>query len=37
MGKHIVVIPGDGIGREVTDAAVEILKRQMKSTIGFHL
>lgn len=26
MGKHIVVIPGDGIGREVTDAAVEILK-----------
>lgn len=33
MGKHIVVIPGDGIGREVTDAAVEILKRQMKSII----
>lgn len=27
MGKHIVVIPGDGIGREVTDAAVEILKK----------
>lgn len=26
MGKHIVVIPGDGIGREVTDAAVGILK-----------
>lgn len=27
MGKHIVVIPGDGIGREVTDAAVEIFKK----------
>lgn len=27
MGKHIVVIPGDGIGREVTDATVEILKK----------
>lgn len=27
MGKHIVVIPGDGIGREVTDGAVEILKK----------
>lgn len=27
MGKHIVVIPGDGIGREVTDAAVEISKK----------
>lgn len=30
MGKHIVVIPGDGIGREVTDAAVEILKKTDK-------
>lgn len=27
MAKHIVVIPGDGIGGEVTDAAVRILKK----------
>lgn len=25
--KHIVVIPGDGIGTEVTDSAVEVLKK----------
>lgn len=27
MSKHIVVIPGDGIGTEITDAAVEVLKK----------
>lgn len=27
MAKHIVVIPGDGIGKEVTDGAVEVLKK----------
>ena len=27
MPKHIVVIPGDGIGTEITDAAVEVLKK----------
>ena len=27
MAKHIVVIPGDGIGKEITDAAVEVLKK----------
>ncbi len=27
MAKKIVVIPGDGIGREITDAAVEVLKK----------
>jgi len=27
MSKHIVVIPGDGIGGEITDAAVEVLKK----------
>ncbi len=27
MKKHIVVIPGDGIGREITDAAVKVLQK----------
>ena len=27
MAKHIVVIPGDGIGKEVTDGAVGVLKK----------
>lgn len=27
MTKHILVIPGDGIGKEITDSAVEILKK----------
>lgn len=27
MGKHIVVIPGDGIGKEITDSAVAVLKK----------
>lgn len=27
MAKKIVVIPGDGIGQEITDSAVEILKK----------
>ena len=31
MGKHIVVIPGDGIGREVTEAEVEIIKKTDES------
>ena len=25
--KQIVVIPGDGIGREITDAAILVLKK----------
>lgn len=27
MGKHIVVIPGDGIGQEVTEEAVRVLQK----------
>lgn len=27
MAKHIMVIPGDGIGKEITDAAVKVLKK----------
>lgn len=27
MGKHIVVIPGDGIGQEITEAAVKVLQK----------
>ncbi|MGE1066142.1 isocitrate/isopropylmalate family dehydrogenase [Megasphaera paucivorans] len=27
MEKHIVVIPGDGIGKEITTAAVKVLKK----------
>ena len=27
MSKHIVVIPGDGIGKEITDAAVTVLQK----------
>ena len=27
MSKKIVVIPGDGIGKEITDSAVEVLKK----------
>lgn len=27
MTKHILVIPGDGIGKEITDSAVAILKK----------
>ena len=27
MSKHIVVIPGDGIGKEITDAAVKVLQK----------
>lgn len=27
MTKHITVIPGDGIGKEITDAAVKVLKK----------
>lgn len=27
MGKHIVVIPGDGIGQEITEAAVQVLQK----------
>lgn len=27
MANHIAVIPGDGIGREITDAAVKVLKK----------
>ncbi|MDQ0203595.1 3-isopropylmalate dehydrogenase [Pectinatus haikarae] len=27
MPKNIVVIPGDGIGKEITDAAVDVLKK----------
>ena len=27
MAKKIVVIPGDGIGKEITDSAVEVLKK----------
>ncbi len=27
MAKHIAVIPGDGIGKEITDAAVKVLKK----------
>lgn len=27
MAKHITVIPGDGIGKEITDAAVKVLKK----------
>ncbi len=27
MAKHIVVIPGDGIGKEITDAAVKVLQK----------
>ena len=34
MEKKIVVIPGDGIGREITDAAVAVLK---KTAEKFHL
>ena len=34
MAKKIVVIPGDGIGREITDAAVAVLK---KTAEKFHL
>ena len=26
MSKHIVVIPGDGIGEEITDSAVQVLQ-----------
>ena len=31
MKKKIVVIPGDGIGGEITDAAVKVLKRPQPS------
>lgn len=34
MGKHIVVIPGDGIGQEVTGEAVRVLQKVDKM---FHL
>lgn len=27
MSKHIVVIPGDGIGKEITDSAVAAIKK----------
>lgn len=27
MGKHIVVIPGDGIGKEITESAVRVLQK----------
>ncbi len=27
MSKHIVVIPGDGIGKEITEAAVKVLQK----------
>ena len=27
MAKKIVVIPGDGIGKEITDSAVEVIKK----------
>ena len=27
MNKKIVVIPGDGIGQEITDSAVAVLKK----------
>ncbi len=27
MAKKIVVIPGDGIGKEITDSAVEEIKK----------
>ena len=27
MSKKIVVIPGDGIGQEITDSAVAVLKK----------
>ena len=34
MKKKIVVIPGDGIGGEITDAAVKVLK---KTAAIYHL
>lgn len=27
MSKHIVVIPGDGIGEEITASAVKVLQK----------
>ena len=27
MAKHIVVIPGDGIGEEITESAVKVLQK----------
>lgn len=27
MSKKIIVIPGDGIGQEITDSAVAVLKK----------
>lgn len=37
MAKKIVVIPGDGIGKEITDSAVEILKKvDEKFNIGME-
>lgn len=27
MSKKIVIIPGDGIGQEITDSAVAVLKK----------
>ena len=31
MAKKITVIPGDGIGKEITDSAVAVLKKRMKN------
>lgn len=36
MGKHIVVIPGDGIGKEITDGAVAVLQK-IDSRFGLEL
>lgn len=33
MAKKITVIPGDGIGKEITDSAVAVLKKRMKNTV----
>ena len=37
MAKKIVVIPGDGIGKEITESAVEVLKKvDQKFNIGME-
>lgn len=41
MSKHIVVIPGDGIGKEITDSAVAVLQKvsdkySLNLTFEFH-
>ncbi len=33
MNKHIAVLAGDGIGPEITDGAVAVLKADRKSVV----